>query len=93
MRRKIKKVWVDDNNVYAETVDGIVASYPFQRWQRLATATKEQREDFQLSYLGIYWPQIDEDLSFESMFADAGYCQNTMNEDSVYYETKRRNQT
>ena len=86
MNKKVKKVWVDENNVYVETVDGLVASYAFSQWPRLANATKAQREDFQLNYLGIYWPQIDEDLSFEGMFADAGYCEHTVNEDSVVYE-------
>ncbi len=86
MNKNVKKVWVDDKNVYVETKDGLVASYAFSRWPRLANATKAQREDFQLTYLGIYWPQIDEDLSFEGMFADAGYCEHTVNEDSVVYE-------
>ena len=86
MNKKVKKVLVDDKNVYVETKDGLVASYAFSRWPRLANATKAQREDFQLTYLGIYWPQIDEDLSFEGMFADAGYCEHTVNEDSVVYE-------
>ena len=86
MNKKVKKVWVDENNVYVETKDGLVASYSFSQWPRLSNATKAQREDFQLTYLGIYWPQIDEDLSFEGMFADAGYCEHTVNEDSVVYE-------
>ena len=36
----------------------------------LANATDAQRRDFYLSYGGIHWPQIDEDLSFEGMFED-----------------------
>ena len=71
MKHLIKRVWVDDTNVYAETKDGLVASYPFAAWKRLREATQEQREDFYLSYVGIHWPQIDEDLSFEGMFSDA----------------------
>ena len=81
----IKRVWVDDKNVYAETKDGLVASYPFAVWKRLREATKEQREDFYLSYTGIHWPQIDEDLSFEGMFNNAGLCERTLREDSVCY--------
>lgn len=67
---KIAKVWVDSTHVYAETTDGIRASYAFADWPRLAHATDEQRQDFHLSYFGIHWPQIDEDLSFEGMFRD-----------------------
>lgn len=66
----IAKVWVDETHVYAETKDGRRASYAFSQWPRLANATNEQRRDFHLSYCGIHWPQIDEDLSFEGMFGD-----------------------
>ena len=71
---KIAKVWVDSTHVYAETSDGIQASYAFADWPRLANATDEQRRDFRLSYLGIHWPQVDEDLSFEGMFRDCHLC-------------------
>ena len=69
---KISKVWVDTTHVFAETTDGRRASYAFEEWPRLANATDEQRQDFYLSYFGIHWPQIDEDLCFEGMFQDAG---------------------
>lgn len=64
-------VWTDDTHVYAKTTDGRQASYAFSEWPRLANATPEQRSDFHLSYGGIHWPQIDEDLSFEGMFRDS----------------------
>lgn len=86
MGKIVLKVWVDDENIYVQTVDGLTAHYPFSRWPRLANATKEQREDFQLSYLGIHWPEIDEDLSYEGMFAENGFCDVTENEDSVVYQ-------
>lgn len=71
----IAKVWVDTTHVYAETTDGIRASYAFADWERLANATDEQRQDFHLSYSGIHWPQIDEDLSFDGMFRDNNLLQ------------------
>ena len=67
---KIAKVWVDDSHIYAETTEGIRSCYAFVEWDRLARATDEQRRDFYLSYSGIHWPQIDEDLSFNGMFLD-----------------------
>lgn len=85
MKHLITKVWVDDQNVYAQTSDGLTASYAFSMWKRLASATPEQRGDFYLSYTGIHWPQLDEDLSFEGMFHAAGLCERTVSEDSVYY--------
>ncbi|MBP5172942.1 MAG: DUF2442 domain-containing protein [Bacteroidales bacterium] len=81
----METVWVDTERVYAKTKDGLVASYLFADWERLRNATQEQREDFYLTYYGIHWPQIDEDLSFEGMFAAVGLCSGTQREDSVCY--------
>lgn len=86
-RKQIARVWVDDHAVHAETTDGLRASYEFAQWPRLRNATEDQRRDFHLSYGGIHWPAIDEDLSFEGMFHDAGLCDITPTEDSVYYLT------
>ena len=84
-RKYIARVWVDDHAVYAETTDGLRASYEFAQWPRLCKATAAQRQAFELSYGGIHWPDIDEDLSFEGMFHDAGLCDITPTEDSVCY--------
>ena len=85
MQHFIDKVWVDDTRVYARTKDGLVASYRFDEWERLRNASQQQRADFYLTYSGIHWPQIDEDLSFEGMFASAGLCERTMTEDAVCF--------
>ena len=84
-KMRIAKVWVDATHVYAETTDGIRASYAFTEWPRLANATDEQRREFNLSYFGIHWPQIDEDLSFEGMFRDNHLCNAPQEEFQVYY--------
>ena len=84
-KKKITKVWVDDTHVYAMTETGLTANYAFSQWPKLAKATREQREDYQLSYSGIHWPQIDEDLNFESMFNANGLCQITETENSFYF--------
>lgn len=82
---KIQKVWVDDHAVYARTQNGLTASYEFSRWPSFQKATSQQKEDFYLSYTGIHWPQLDEDLSFEGMFNEAELCDRTIAEDSVAY--------
>lgn len=84
-RMQIDKVWVDDHAVYALTTDGKQASYEFSQWPRLRDASQVQREQFELSYSGIHWPAIDEDLSFEGMFHNVGLCAFTEGEDSIYY--------
>lgn len=81
----IQKVWVDDTAVYAETKEGKVAHYKFDRWPALLYASQAQRENFYLSFSGIHWPLIDEDLSFEGMFANANMCSRTPDENSVVY--------
>lgn len=86
MNKFIDKVWVDEERVYARTKDGLTASYLISDWPRLAAGTPEQRQDFYLSYSGIHWPALDEDLSFEGMFNAAGLCDLTDTEDSVCYE-------
>ena len=67
---QISRVWADTTHVHAETSDGRHASYAYSDWPRLASATEMQRQDFRLSYGGIHWPQIDEDLCFDGMFRD-----------------------
>ena len=88
-RQRIQKVWVDDKCVYARTSNGLVANYPFSMWKRFEGSTPSQRQDFYLSYSGIHWPQLDEDLSFEGMFAQAGLCTRTETEDTIYWEAQQ----
>ena len=85
MKHIILKVWIDDSKVYAVTADGLEASYAFSEWPLLRNATQQQRANFYLSYAGIHWPDIDEDLSFEGMFNAAGLCERTSQEVSVCY--------
>ncbi len=82
---RIIEVWTDDVRVYARTEGGLIASYAFDSWERLKKATKAQRNDFYLSYYGIHWPQIDEDLSFTGMFVSSGLCDKDTLEETFYY--------
>ena len=83
---RIIDVWTDDLRVYARAEDGSVASYAFEQWERLKNATKEQRDFFSLSFSGIHWPQLDEDLSFTGMFINSGLCSPSPPEEAYYYE-------
>jgi len=85
MQRQIEKVWLDNKYINAVTKDGLKARYQISSWPRLAAANRSQLEDFYLSYTGIHWPQIDEDLSFEGMFCAAGLCNRTPQEDSICF--------
>jgi len=88
MKRYVDKVWLDRTMIHILTKDGLVATSPIERWPRLAAGTDEQRQDFYLSYCGIHWPTLDEDLTFEGLFALAGLCEHTPTENSVCYEAE-----
>lgn len=82
---QISKVWVDSDFIYAQASTGETASYRFDDWELLRHATPEQRSAFTLSYGGIHWPSLDEDLSFEGMFEAAGICPRGTNTCNVVY--------
>lgn len=82
---QISKVWIDNNYIYAQALTGETASYRFDDWELLRNATTEQRSAFTLSYGGIHWPALDEDLSFEGMFEAAGICPRGTNTCNVVY--------
>ena len=73
-------------HIWAETQNGWKANYPFSRWNRLANATPAQRKAFVLSRYGIHWPELNEDLCFEGLFADAGIYKPSNAEDTIYYQ-------
>lgn len=62
---RIQQVWFD------RTLDLIVVllnnkkvlKRPLSDFKRLATATEEQLTNFENDGIGIYWPDVDEDLS------------------------------
>lgn len=85
MKHYIARVWIEAGFVKAQTKDGLTAQYAISQWKRLASASNEQLNDFYLSYSGIHWPQLDEDLSFEGMFNAAGLCERTASEDTVCF--------
>ena len=74
------------NDHLQREMDRWKANYPFSHWSKLADASPKQRKDFVLSRYGIHWPEIDEDLCFAGLFADAGFCKPTESEDEIYYQ-------
>jgi len=47
--------------------DGREIATPLDWYPTLADATDEQRQNYELSLSGIYWPDLDEDLSVAGM--------------------------
>jgi hypothetical protein len=67
---KIKKLWFDDNKIFIHTDDGREFWQSLLWYHRLQNATSEQRNNYNVSYSGIHWPDVDEDISFESFLYD-----------------------
>ena len=83
---RVNRVWVDDAHICAEIQNFWSANFSFSRCSRLANATPFQRKSFVLSRYGIHWPELDEDLCFEGLFADAGIYKPSNAEDTIYYQ-------
>ena len=68
--KKVDKVWLTDTAICIRTSDGKEASEQFADVQRLNRATPEQRSNYKVTPYGIYWPELDENLSFEVFFSE-----------------------
>lgn len=68
--KKVDKVWLTDTAICIRTSDGREASEQFADVQRLNRATPEQRSNYKVTPYGIYWPELDENLSFEVFFIE-----------------------
>ncbi len=67
---KITKVWFDEDNIYVVTDSGHTIGNPLQWFARLAKATPQQRNNYELGPFAesVHWEEINEDLSLESFF-------------------------
>ena len=68
--KKVDKVWLTDTAICIRTSDSREASEQFANVQRLNRATPEQRSNYKVTPYGIYWPELDENLSFEVFFSE-----------------------
>lgn len=65
---KLRKLWFTETEIFIETTAGLKLSHPLSWFPKLENASKEQRENYELSPFGIHWPTLDEDLSFSGFF-------------------------
>lgn len=68
MKMNITKVWVDETYVHILTSEGVERKEAIDNYERLRTATSEQLQNFETDNIGIHWPDLDEDLSYEGFF-------------------------
>ena len=65
------RITVTDNLVTVELVDGRIVSVPLVWYPRLAPATEDERNNWEL-HAGrrhIHWADLDEDISVEGLLA------------------------
>ena len=66
-----RNVSVTDDDLVADLLDGRTITAPLTWFPRLAHGTKEERAHWRLigGGKGIHWPDLDEDISVESLLA------------------------
>ena len=64
-----ENVQVTEDSLVVDLVDGRTVSVPIAWYPRLAHGTKAERSNWRLIGRGegIHWPDIDEDISIESL--------------------------
>ncbi len=64
-------VTVTEDTLTADLMDGRTLSVPLAWFPRLVHATPDERNNLELLAAGrhIHWPELDEDLSIESLLA------------------------
>ena len=59
--------WCDDQSLHVKLADGREISTPLWWYPSLLRATHLQRNNLELMFTGIHWPDLDEDLSIDGM--------------------------
>ena len=67
-KKDIKNAKLVKDGIKLTAKDGRTALLKFSDSERLRSASAEQRAAFRLSFGGLRWDEIDEDLSYDSIF-------------------------
>ena len=59
--------WCDDAHLHVKLTDGRQIITPLWWYPSLMGATHSQRNNLELMFSGIHWPDLDEDLSIAGM--------------------------
>jgi hypothetical protein len=70
---RVKDVRFTEDTMAVDLVDGRTIIVPLVWFPKLLDATTEQRRNWQISGAGygLYWPDVDEDLSTEGLLRGA----------------------
>jgi hypothetical protein len=62
----------DDDSLWVDLNDGRTLGVPLAWFPRLLNATPEQRAGVEISYGGLHWADLDEDISVAGLLAGRG---------------------
>jgi Protein of unknown function (DUF2442) len=62
----------DEYTMWVDLTDGRTLGVPLAWFPRLLRATPAEREQVELSRVGLHWEAIDEDISIAGLLADRG---------------------
>lgn len=62
----------DEHTMWVDLTDGRTIGVPLAWFPRLLNATPAQREQVELSRVGLHWEAIDEDISIAGLLAGRG---------------------
>lgn len=68
--KTISKIWFDSDWLYGLGDDGKIYRQSLLWYKRLKAASPKEREEYEISTIGIHWRKLDEDVSFESFEYD-----------------------
>ena len=66
----MKKIWFDNEYIYAETEEGEVKRQSLLWYPALKDATEEERNAYWKGFGGYHWRILDVDISFDSFSYD-----------------------
>jgi hypothetical protein len=62
----------DEHTMWVDLSDGRTLGVPLAWFPRLLHATAAQREQVEISRLGLHWEELDEDISVAGLLAGRG---------------------
>jgi hypothetical protein len=74
-----KRLTVSDDSLVVDLADGRTIAAPLGWFPRLVHATVEERANWRIigDGSGIHWPDLDEDISVESLLAGRGSAESS----------------
>lgn len=62
----------DEHTMWVDLADGRTIGAPLAWFPRLLNATPAQRQNVEMSRIGLHWDELDEDISVAGLLAGRG---------------------